>query len=65
METAVAKQQNFFLFSRIFKIGLTTFHFLISQIQKIWCLSEKEFPEFFKTPVGNEQDELLVSKKNY
>ena len=54
METSVAKQQNFILFFQKFLRKGCHFQtqisqLLIGQIEKFWCLSDREFPEFFKT----------------
>ena len=54
METAVAKQQNFIIFFQEFlrkvcQLQTRIFQLLIGQIEKFWCLSDREFLEFFKT----------------
>ena len=54
METAVAKQQNFIIFFQEFlrkvcQLQTRISQLLIGQIEKFWCLSDREFTEFFKT----------------
>ena len=54
METAVGKQQNSHPFFQEFlrkgcQLCTQISQLLIGQIEKFWCLSDREFPEFFKT----------------